>query len=113
MQKPPLALVLGGDLNDAAMIPIGWTKLAQFMNALIHPSQDFAFPTDLLAFRSHAILSVPALAVRFPRHVGIGAYFFQSHIAFFWGHRSMGIIFNSLNMRAGSKHAGQDFGRMG
>src|SRR5258707_5588742 len=37
VQKPALAFILGSNLDDAAMVPVCWAELTQFVNALVDP----------------------------------------------------------------------------
>src|SRR5262249_15078172 len=71
VEEVPLALVGGGDLDDAAVVPVGGAEAAAFVDLVDHPAQDAAFPATGLALVADAVDGVPLGSVRLPGHARI------------------------------------------
>src|SRR5947209_7985699 len=81
MEEPTLALLGGCDLDDTAVVPVGWTEVAAFLNFLVDPIQNLAFPPTGRAAVAEAIAGVPASAVGLPRHQGVFADILQGQFS--------------------------------
>src|SRR5207248_5876554 len=81
VEEPAVALGGGGDLDDAAVVPVGRAERAALVDFLVDPVEDRPFPAARLALVADALHHVPALAVHFPRHLGVLADRLQSNIA--------------------------------
>src|SRR5262249_7532606 len=68
VEEPAVTLVRRRNLDDAAVVPVGVAKRAEFMDAFVDPVEDVTLPLARLALVADALDGVPATAVDLPRH---------------------------------------------
>ena len=74
VKEPAVALLRRGDLDHAAVVPVGLAELARLVDAIDDARQYLAIPANRLSLASHAVPGVPASPVGLPRHLRLAAH---------------------------------------